>query len=39
MELRQAVHTAIRHEFVHQVGERVAGAELNSLGNAYSPTL
>jgi hypothetical protein len=24
MEFRQAMHIAIRHEFVHQVGERVA---------------
>jgi len=25
MEFRQAMHVAIRHEFVHQVSERVAG--------------
>ena len=30
MELRQAMRIAIRHEFVHQVGERVAACRTNS---------
>ena len=34
MEFRQAMHVAIRHEFVHQVSERVAGTEFNNLGYA-----
>ena len=36
MEFRQAMHVAIRHEFVHHAGERVAGSEFNNLGNAGS---
>jgi hypothetical protein len=38
MEFRQAMHIAIRHEFVHQVGERVAWSGGPHVNNGVDQT-